>query len=148
MSDSTSLAGPDAPVATEGDSEPRSEADRISRERRRLLRFLLRLGHLMLATGSPVRLVETTLQRIAAVHKIAQFNVLALPTVLFVNFAEEDDVLQIEFTAEQGLVLRFDQIEATFELARDAARAALDPTDGLRRINAILAMPPRYRWQW
>ncbi|MDM0046292.1 threonine/serine exporter family protein [Variovorax dokdonensis] len=124
------------------------ERERISRERRRLLRFLLRLGHLLLATGSPVRLVETTLQRVASVHQIAQFNALALPTVLFVNFAEEDDVLQIEFTAEQGLVLRFDQIEATFELARDAERAPLDPTEGLRRINAILAMPPRYRWQW
>jgi len=122
--------------------------ERSQRERRRLLRFLLRLGHLLLATGSPVRLVETTLQRVAAVHKIAQFNVLALPTVLFVNFAEEDDVMQIEFTAEQGLVLRFDQIEATFDLVRDAERAALDPTEGLRRINAILAMPPRYRWQW
>jgi len=124
------------------------DAARGQRERRRLLRFLLRLGHLLLATGSPVRLVETTLQRVAATHRIAQFNVLALPTVLFVSFAEEDDKTQMEFTVEQGLALRFDQIEATFELTRDAERAPLDPTEGLRRINAILAMPPRYRWQW
>lgn len=58
---------------------------------------------------------------VARVNRVDHFNALALPTVLFVNFAEEDS-LQIEFTSEQGLMLRFDQIEATYELARDAER--------------------------
>jgi uncharacterized membrane protein YjjP (DUF1212 family) len=129
------------PTAADADSA-------AQQERRRLLRFLLRLGHLLLATGAPAGLVETTLRRVAQNYQIKQFNALALPTVVFVNFAEEDANLQIEFTAEQGLVLRFDQIEATYELARDAERSALDPTEGLRRINAILAMPPRYKMQW
>ena len=56
--------------------------------------------------------------------------------------------LQIEFTAEQGLMLRFDQIEATYELAHDAERGTIDPTEGLRRINAILAMPPPFAPHW
>ncbi|HSV59260.1 MAG TPA: threonine/serine exporter family protein [Variovorax sp.] len=127
---------------------PPEDADRIAQERRRLLRFLLRLGHLLLATGAAAGLVETTLRRVAQNYQIKQFNALALPTVVFVNFAEEEQNLQIEFTAEQGLVLRFDQIEATYELARDAERSMLDPTEGLRRINAILAMPPRFSMQW
>ena len=125
-----------------------SEADVAQQERRRLLRFLLRLGHLLLASGAAAGMVETTLRRVAQNYQIKQFNTLALPTVVFVNFADEDASLQIEFTAEQGLVLRFDQIEATYELSRDAEKGALDPTEGLRRINAILAMPPPHRSRW
>jgi len=125
-----------------------SESDVAQQERRRLLRFLLRLGHLLLATGAAAGTVETTLRRVAQNYQIKQFNALALPTVVFVNFADEDASLQIEFTAEQGLVLRFDQIEATYELARDAERSVLDPTEGLRRVNAILAMPPPHKLHW
>ncbi|MBS0451112.1 MAG: threonine/serine exporter family protein [Proteobacteria bacterium] len=125
-----------------------SEAELAQQERRRLLRFLLRLGHLLLATGAAAGMVETTLRKVAQNYQIKQFNTLALPTVVFVNFADEDASLQIEFTAEQGLVLRFDQVEATYELSRDAERSAIDPTEGLRRINAILAMPPPHRARW
>ncbi|SEA39424.1 threonine/serine exporter ThrE family protein [Variovorax sp. YR216] len=117
--------------------------ERTVLERRLLLRFLLRLGHLLLATGAPVGIVETTLRRLARVYGIEHFNALALPTVVFVNSAEEDS-LQIEFTSEQGLVLSFDQIEAVFELARDAENEVLDPNEGLKRINAILAMKARF----
>ncbi|MBO9651654.1 MAG: threonine/serine exporter family protein [Variovorax sp.] len=117
--------------------------ERTVQERRQLLRFLLRLGHLLLATGAPVGLVETTLRKLARIYRIEHFNALALPTVVFVNSAEEDS-LQIEFTSEQGLVLSFDQIEAVYELARDAENEALDPAEGLKRINAILAMKARF----
>lgn len=122
---------------------PAPPPERSVLERRQLLRFLLRLGHLLLATGAPVGLVETTLRKLARVHRIEHFNALALPTVVFVNSAEEDS-LQIEFTSEQGLVLRFDQIEAVYELAREAENEALDPSEGLKRINAILAMEARF----
>jgi uncharacterized membrane protein YjjP (DUF1212 family) len=116
-------------------------------ERRHLLRFLLRLGHLLLATGAPAGLVETTLRRVARVNRVDHFNALALPTVVFVNFAEEDS-LHIEFTSEQGLVLRYDQIEATYELARDAEHEPIDPSEGLKRINAILSLPARFGLMW
>jgi len=122
--------------------EPAPPPVRSAMECRQLLRFLLRLGHLLLATGAPVGLVETTLRKLARVYRIEHFNALALPTVVFVNSAEED--LQIEFTSEQGLVLRFDQIEAVYDLARDAENEALDPNEGLKRINAILAMEARF----
>ena len=140
MSEPAQQAAPTAPAV--------SEADIAQQERRRLLRFLLRLGHLLLATGAAAGMVETTLRRVAQNYQIKQFNTLALPTVVFVNFADEDASLQIEFTAEQGLVLRFDQVEATYELVRDAERSVIDPTEGLRRINAILAMPPPHRARW
>ena len=140
MSEPAQQAAPAAPAV--------SEADIAQQERRRLLRFLLRLGHLLLATGAAAGMVETTLRRVAQNYQIKQFNTLALPTVVFVNFADEDASLQIEFTAEQGLVLRFDQVEATYELVRDAERSVIDPTEGLRRINAILAMPPPHRARW
>ncbi|MDM0113124.1 threonine/serine exporter family protein [Variovorax sp. J22R133] len=130
-------------IAREGETD----AERIARERRHLLRFILRLGHLLLATGAAAGVVETTLRRIAKTYQIEHFNALALPTVVFVNFADEDS-LQIEFTAEQGLILRFDQIEAIYELTRDAENAPIDPTEGLKRVNAILAMAPRFNQQW
>ncbi|MEJ8810984.1 threonine/serine exporter family protein [Variovorax ureilyticus] len=122
---------------------PAPPPERTVLERRQLLRFLLRLGHLLLATGAPVGIVETTLRKLARVYRIVHFNALALPTVVFVNSAEEDS-LQIEFTSEQGLVLSFDQIEAVYELARDAENKALDPIEGLQRIDAILAMKARF----
>jgi len=124
-----------------------TDAERAARERRLLLRFLLRIGHLLLATGAAAGVVETTLRRIAKTNQVEQFNALALPTVVFVNFSEEDS-MQIEFTAEQGLILRFDQIEATYELTRDAEIAPIDPIEGLKRINGILAMAPRFNQQW
>jgi len=124
-----------------------ADTDPAARERRRLLRFLLRLGHLLLATGAPAGLVEATLRRVAATSTMAHFNVLALPTVVIVNFADEE-ALRTEFTAEQGLVLRFDQIEAVYELAADAERAPIDAVQGLHRINQILSMAPRLGVAW
>ena len=128
-------------------ADPAAEAERQARDRRRLLRFLLRLGHLLLATGAPAGVVETTLRRVAQAYQVEHFNALALPTVVFVNFTDEESQ-QIEFTAERGLVLRFDQIEAAYELARDAEQAPIDPADGLRRIDHILSMQPRLGLAW
>ena len=143
-----------AATAPEGAAAPPDDAstgppldDPAARERRRLLRFLLRLGHLLLATGAPAGLVEATLRRVAANCTVAHFNVLALPTVVFVNFSDEE-ALRTEFTAEQGLVLRFDQIEAVYALADDAARTPIDGVQGLHRINQILSMAPRLGVAW
>lgn len=135
------------PAAAGATADPAADAERLARERRRLLRFLLRLGHLLLATGAAAGVVETSLRRVAQTYRVEHFNALALPTVVFVNFTDEESQ-QIEFTAEQGLVLRFDQIEAAYELARDAERAPIDPVEGLKRIDAILAMRPALGLAW
>lgn len=108
-----------------------------------LLRFLSRLGHLLLSTGEAVSVIEELLRRIAEAHRATRVNVIAFPTVLFVKFEGEGGT-QIDFTGDEGLVLRFDQIEDVFDLARAAADPAFDLAHGVERVEAILASKPLY----
>jgi uncharacterized membrane protein YjjP (DUF1212 family) len=103
-----------------------------------LLRFLSQLGHVLLATGDTVASVENALMRIANAQGAAHVNVVALPTVLFVKFEDGDDTY-VDFTSAEGLVLRFDQIDAVYELAEDAASRRVTLRDGLTRLRAVLA---------
>src|SRR5262249_55219980 len=111
-----------------------------------LLRFLSRLGHTLLATGDAVVVIEDTLRRIAHAHGARSVNVVALPTVLMVKI--DEGATFIDFTSERGLALRFDQIEAAFELAQDAERMAVKPGEALARLNSILVRPPRFGAAW
>lgn len=112
-----------------------------------LLRFLSRLGHVLLATGDTVGVVEDTLRRVARAHGLQHVNVVALPTVLMVKF--DDGVsTRVDFTSEEGVTLRFDQIEAVFALAHDAEQKTLTPAEGLQRLTAILTQPPQFSLAW
>jgi uncharacterized membrane protein YjjP (DUF1212 family) len=111
-----------------------------------LLRFLSRLGHALLASGEAVGVIEDTLRRIAVTHGVRRVNVVALPTVLLVKF--DDEQTYIDFTSEEGLTLRFDQIEEAFALARDAENPALAPAVGLARLSRILVKPPPHGPAW
>ena len=114
-------------------------ADLDQRASHELLRFLSQLGHALLATGEAVGVIEDTLRRIAQAHGVRRVTVVALPTVLFVKFDDEDTY--IDFTSEEGFSLRYDQIEEAFALARDAERRAVTPADALARLAAILLKP-------
>lgn len=105
-----------------------------------LLRLLSQLGHVLLSTGEVVRLVENSVQRVAAAHAARRISVVAFPTALFVQF-EDDAGMHLEFTSHKGLDLRFDQIEEIFALANDAARPDFQPEEGLRRLAQILGHP-------
>lgn len=111
-----------------------------------LLHFLCRLGHVLLATGEAVSVIEATLQRIGRAHGARAVSVVAFPTALFVKLEGEES--QIDFAGEEGLVLRFDQMEATATLALAAESPAFAPADGLARIAQILAQPPRLGALW
>jgi uncharacterized membrane protein YjjP (DUF1212 family) len=111
-----------------------------------LLRFLCRLGHVLLATGEAVGVIEATLRRIGRAHGAGQVSVVAFPTALFVKLEEAE--IHIDFAGEEGLVLRFDQIEAAATLALEAEQPAFDPAAGLQRIEQILALPPQLGALW
>jgi uncharacterized membrane protein YjjP (DUF1212 family) len=113
---------------------------------RDLLRFLCRLGHVLLATGEAVGVIEATLQRIGHAHGATKINVVAFPTALFVKL--DDGEVHIDFTSEEGLVLRFDQVEAVYTLALDAQRAQFGAAEGLARIARILAQPAEFSAAW
>lgn len=112
-----------------------------------LLRFVARLGHALLGTGDTVAVVEQSMRQIALAHGVEHVNIVALPTVLFVKFESGGRTLT-DFTSEEGLALRFDQIEAVFELARDAGRCAVTPAEGLARLQRILASRPALGAGW
>lgn len=108
-----------------------------------LLRFLSELGHVLIASGEAVAVIEDLLRRIARAHGTARVSVVAFPTVLFVKL---DDGIspRLDFTSEEGITLRFDQIEGVFALARDAEALVVAPAAGLARLRAILAQPAQF----
>ena len=111
-----------------------------------LLRFLCRLGHVLLATGEAVGVIEAALQRIGRAHGAREVHVVAFPTALFVKL--DDGEIRIDFAGEEGLVLRFDQVEATATLALEAEQATFSPPEGMARIARILAQPPQFGVAW
>ncbi len=86
-----------------------------------LPRFLAQLGHALIASGEAVAVSEDLLRRIARAHGVPRFNVVALPTVLFVKLDDGVEA-RLDFTSEEGVALTFDQIDHVFALARDAER--------------------------
>ncbi|MEO8754219.1 MAG: threonine/serine exporter family protein [Casimicrobiaceae bacterium] len=108
-----------------------------------LLRFLSQLGHVLIATGEAVAVIEDMLRRIARAHGVPQVIVVAFPTVLFVKL-DDGNAAHLDFTSEKGLTLRFEQIEGAFALARDAEALAVTPAAGLVRLRALLGEPPRF----
>ncbi|QJR10829.1 hypothetical protein DSM104443_01899 [Usitatibacter rugosus] len=125
------------------DASPTTEALSHRRVPQQLLRFLSRLGHVLLSTGDAVSVIEEVLRRIALAQGAQRVNIIAFPTVLFVKF-EDGDLTCLDFTGDEGLTLRFDQTEAVFALARDAENPEMDLGEALRRLEAILAAPPLY----
>jgi len=113
---------------------------------RDLLRFMCRLGHVLLATGEAVGVIEAALQRIGRAHGARDVHVVAFPTAIFVKL--DDGEIRVDFAGEEGLVLRFDQIEATAALALEAEQTAFSPAEGLERIARILAQPAQLGPAW
>ena len=68
-----------------------------------LPRFLAELGHALIASGEAVAVSEDLLRRIARAHGVPRFNVVALPTVLFVKL---DDGVQARLDFRQQLGLK------------------------------------------
>lgn len=112
-----------------------------------LLRFLCRLGYALLATGEAVGVIEGTLRRIARAQGAKHVHVIALPTALFVKLDDGSDI-RIDFSSGEGLVLRFDQMEAAAALALEAERPGFEPAEGTARIERILAQAPPLGALW
>jgi uncharacterized membrane protein YjjP (DUF1212 family)/uncharacterized membrane protein YjjB (DUF3815 family) len=104
---------------------------------RDLLRFLCRLGYALLATGEAVGVIEGALRRIARAHGAKHVHVIAFPTALFVKL-DDGEQAHVDFSSGEGLVLRFDQMEAVAALAREAEQPGFLPAGGTARIEAIL----------
>jgi uncharacterized membrane protein YjjP (DUF1212 family) len=110
-------------------------------------RFLGQLGQVLLSGGDTVALVEDTVRRVAIAHGGREVSVVALPTVLFLSY-EDDDGPHVDFRSHEELDLRIDQVEDIFALATAAAQPTFAPAQGIRRIDEILARPPAFGPVW
>lgn len=110
-----------------------------------LRQFLLGIGGAMIASQESVDSVEETLGRVSKAYGIDETEFVVLPTVVMVQL---NGVIQGRGMVHDGeaVSLRFDQIAALYKLIKVAETGTLDPADGIRRLNEIGAMRPRFGW--
>jgi uncharacterized membrane protein YjjP (DUF1212 family) len=110
---------------------------------RELQSFLVQLGAAMNAAGEPVQSVQERLTRAARAYGVASARISAFPTYMMVTMAQGEPAT-MELTTSLVTSPRLDQISALDDLAHDAERGAVDPADGLRRLDDIGRMRPRF----
>ncbi len=107
-------------------------------------RFLLGLAEGMNAAAESVDQIRTDMTRVARAYGRDDIDFVVLPTVILVETG----------TGEAGRVairsvsasFRFDQIAALYGLLGEAKEAAVDPADGIDRLNEIGRMRPKRGW--
>jgi uncharacterized membrane protein YjjP (DUF1212 family) len=86
---------------------------------------------------------QERLTRIAEASGGHDARVVVLPTALMIAVGRAGWAT-IESTPQHATALRLDQVSALYELVGEAERGDVEASDGLRRLRAIHAMPPRY----
>ncbi len=96
-----------------------------------LPRFVSQLGHVLIASGEAVAVIEDRCGASRARMACRTSASSRLPTVLFVKL-DDGHGPRLDFTSEEGMTLRFDQIESAFALASDAQKRCGDAGAGTR----------------
>ncbi|WP_394553434.1 threonine/serine exporter ThrE family protein [Agromyces sp. MMS24-JH15] len=110
-----------------------------------LRRFLVGLAEGMVAAQDAADRITETMRRITRAYGLDDTDTFVLPTLIIVATGGED-AAKIGIRATRTTTLRFDQIAALYELLARAEEGAVDPRDGIERLNEIGAMHPRSRW--
>ena len=108
-----------------------------------LLSFLIELGAAMNTAGQPVYVVQDRLTGVAGAYGAHGVTVSAFPTYLMVTTGRGKPAM-VELTTTRSGALRLDQVAALDRLLREAEARALEPAEGLRRLEEIRALPPRF----
>jgi uncharacterized membrane protein YjjP (DUF1212 family) len=106
--------------------------------------FLVRLGATMNTVGEPVHSVQDRLTNVARAYGASDAQISAFPTYMMVSMGRGEPTA-LEITLSGDVSLRLDQISALDQLVHDAERRAVRPSDGLRRLDDIHDMRPRFR---
>jgi uncharacterized membrane protein YjjP (DUF1212 family) len=117
--------------------------DRKPDQSAELLAFLVELGAAMNTAGQPVYVVQERLTNLASAYGARGVRVSAFPTYLMVTMGHGEPAA-VELTTPLTGSLRLDQVAALDRLMRQAERGALDPVEGLRRLEEIRAVQPRF----
>jgi uncharacterized membrane protein YjjP (DUF1212 family) len=114
-----------------------------TKELRELQAFLVRLGAAMNAADEPVYAVQQALRRFAAAYGMWDARISAFPTSLLVSLGGGESAT-LELTTPLASGPRLDQIAALHRLLSEAERGAVQPAEGLRRLDEIRESPPRF----
>ncbi|WP_159601127.1 threonine/serine exporter family protein [Agromyces humi] len=120
-------------------------ADAVVTNRAVLRRFLLGLAEGMNAAAESVDRIRDTMTTVSRAYGQEDTDILVLPTVILVQTGSDAEG-RVELRSTLNPAFRFDQIAALYALLEQAKRAAIDPLDGIRRLNEIGAMRPRNGW--
>ena len=104
---------------------------------------MLELAGALNDAGEPVALNQARMERIAAAYDVTHARVAVLPNMVLAAGGRGAPTA-LELTHLQLSTNRLDKTAAIDNLARDAERAAIDPEDGLRRLDEIAAMRHRF----
>ena len=107
------------------------------------VQFMLELAGALNDAGEPVALNQARMERIAAAYDVTDARVAVLPNMVLAAGGRGSPTA-LELTHLRLSANRLDKTAAIDALARDAERAAIDPEDGLRRLDEIAAMRHRF----
>ena len=112
-------------------------------DRAALQRFLLYLGSALTAAGEAVNEIQERVHRVAVAYGAPNAVVSVLPTFVTVSLGPGQRA-EVESTKPLRGLLRLDQTAALYDLLKQAERAEVSPTDGVRQVHEIVGMPPRF----
>jgi uncharacterized membrane protein YjjP (DUF1212 family) len=112
-------------------------------EARELQDFVLQLGSALTEAGTAVSEIQERIVRVLDAFGSPGARVVVLPTSLLVSLGTAQ-AATIERSAQLGASLRLDQISALYGLTRQAETGDVTPAEGLRRLDEIRDLPPRF----
>lgn len=110
-----------------------------------LRRFLLGLAEGLNAAMESVDRIRDIVHDVARAYGRHDADFVVLPTVILIETGR-GGTSRVELRSAASGSFRFDQIAALYDLIGAARTAAVDPADGIRRLNQIGAMRPARSW--
>lgn len=107
-----------------------------------LLECLRKIGKGLIASGTPVGVVENTLTEIAMAHQV-RCEIVALPNILMIRIGQSVQEL-MDFAVQRSTTLPLNQISAIGVLADELKGNRIQPSEACHQVDRILAMQPRF----
>jgi len=110
-----------------------------------LSRFLIGLAQGLNASAESVDRIRDTMTAVARAYGREDTDFVIFPTVIMVETGGVEEA-RVAIRSATAAAFRFDQIAQLYRLVATAKQAAIDPLDGITRLNEIGALRPRFGW--
>jgi len=107
-----------------------------------LLECMRKVGKGLIASGTPVGVVENTLTEIAVTFQM-NCEIVALPNILMIKLGQKMHEL-MDFTVQRSTTLPLNQISALGELVDELKGRRIQPVEATQQVDRILGMRPRF----